>query len=389
MSSQVTEFRVEIADSQLDDLRGRLKRTRWPEAETVSDWSQGVPLAYLRELCAYWADEYDWRRAEIELNRFAQYRTTIDGLGIYFIHARSPHEHALPLILTHGWPGSVLEFSKVIEPLTEPEKHGGDPADAFHVVCAALPGFGFSDKPTSTGWGVERIAAAWAELMSRLGYSRYGAQGGDWGAAISTHLAEQNSTEVIGIHLNYGIFSAAALEELGDLDASERQALAALHEHRTAGGGYSTQQATRPQTLGYGLADSPAGQCAWIIEKFQLWSDCDGHPENAFTRDELLDNVTLYWLTNSAASSARIYWESTASSRASIVPVLAPTAFTAFPAEIVCYPRRWVETVYTNLRYYNRAARGGHFAAYEQPATFVDEVRAGFRAIGRAGGRRN
>jgi pimeloyl-ACP methyl ester carboxylesterase len=381
MTDELEPFRVDVDEAELADLRDRLVRTRWPDAEPVKDWSQGVPLGYMREICRYWERGYDWRAAEHRLNALPQFRTTIDGLGIHFVHVRSPEPDALPLVVTHGWPGSVLEFSKVVGPLADPVAYGGDPRDAFHVVCPTLPGFGFSDKPAEPGWGVPRIAVAWATLMARLGYDRYAAQGGDWGAGVSTALAQQQPERVIGIHLNDAILSADALRGLGDLTDEEQQALAALHAHRTDGAGYSTQQATRPQTLGYGLADSPSGQCAWIVEKFQKWSDCDGHPENAFTRDQLLDDVTLYWLTNSAASSARIYWESTAAMRALIEPVRTPTAYSAFPREIVCFPRRWVETRYLDLRYYNRPVRGGHFAAYERPELFVEEVRAGLRAI--------
>jgi epoxide hydrolase len=377
-------FRVLIPEAQLSDLRARLTLTRWPSAETVADWSQGVPLAYMKELCRYWQDDYDWRRAEALLNQFPQYTTQIDGLDIHFVHVRSPHPEALPLVLTHGWPGSVLEFTKVIEPLTNPLAHGGTADDAFHIVCPALPGFGFSDKPVTAGWGVDRIAKAWAELMRRLGYARYGAQGGDWGATVSTMLAELDDTHVVGIHLNYAVLSASAMQSLTDLTDEENAALEALRSHRTDGSGYSALQATRPQTVGYALADSPVGQCAWIIEKYAKWSDCEGHPENAFTRDELLDQVMMYWLNDASASSARIYWESSSVVRSVITPVDAPTAFTAFPKEIVPYPRRWVETRYRSLRYYGSADRGGHFAAYECPDTFVKEVRAGFRAL-RAG----
>lgn len=380
-ASAITPFAIEIPDRELADLRERLSRTRWPDEETVGDWSQGVPRASLRSICAYWEHEYDWRRAEAKLNALPQFTTTIDGLAFHVLHVRSPHETAPALILTHGWPGSVLEFTKVLGPLTDPVAHGGDAKDAFHVVCPALPGFGFSGKPAGPGWGVHRVADAWAELMARLGYERYYAQGGDWGATVATILAEAHPERVAGIHLNYAALSPQALLDLGELRPEERDALAAMRAHRLGGGGYSSQQATRPQTLGYGLADSPAGQCAWILEKFMAWSDCDGDPLNAFTADELLDNVMLYWLPDAAASSARLYWESRDAVRSSIAPVAAPTAFSAFPAEIVCYPERWVATRYRDLRYYNRVDKGGHFAAYEQPGRFVAEVVAGIAAI--------
>lgn len=381
MSNAITPFVIEVDESDLAFLRDRLSRTRWPSQETVGDWSQGVPVAYLRSICEYWERGYDWRRVEARLNALPQFRTTIDGLAIHFLHLRSPHETAVPLVLTHGWPGSVLEFEKVLGPLTDPVAHGGEAKDAFHVVCPTLPGFGFSGKPVASGWGVHRIADAWAELMARLGYVRYFAQGGDWGATVATILAEAHPDRVAGIHLNYAVLSRQALLDLGELSPEEEKALAARGRHELRGGGYSAQQATRPQTLGYALADSPAGQCAWILEKFMAWSDCDGDPANVFTRDELLDNVMLYWLPDAAVSSARLYWESRDAVRSSIAPVSAPTAFSAFPAEIVCYPRRWVATRYEDLRYYHRVDRGGHFAAYEEPERFVTEVRAGIAAI--------
>jgi pimeloyl-ACP methyl ester carboxylesterase len=382
-SVEINPLLLALEDATLTDLSRRLAATRWPPRETVPDWSQGVPVDYLRDFCEYWLDEYDWRRTEARLNELPNFRAAIDGLEIHFIHVRSPHVEATPLILTHGWPGSVLEFIKAIGPLTDPVAHGGDAADAFHVVCPAMPGFGFSDKPAGIGWGVHRIAAAWKQLMAALGYERYFAQGGDWGATVSTVLAELDREHVAGIHLNYAVLSRQAFRELGDLEPDEEAAMAAQTEHQKDGGGYSVQQATRPQTLGYGLADSPAAQCAWILEKFMKWSECDGDPVNAFSRDELLDNVMIYWLCNAGASSARIYWESSSVVRGAIEPVSVPTAFSAFPFEIVCYPERWVETRYKDLRYYNRPARGGHFAAFEQPGLFVDEVRAGIAALGR------
>lgn len=381
MSSAITPFAIEVDESALVDLRKRLSCTRWPEHETVGDWSQGVPAGYLRAICDHWERGYDWRRVEERLNALPQFRTTIDGLGIHFLHVRSRHEAAVPLVLTHGWPGSVFEFEKVLGPLTDPVAHGGEAEDAFHVVCPTLPGFGFSDKPGGAGWGVHRIADAWAELMARLGYARYFAQGGDWGATVTTLLAEAHPDRVAGIHLNYAVLSRKALLDLGELLPEEEEALAARDRHERQGGGYSALQATRPQTLGYGLADSPAGQCAWVLEKLMAWSDCDGDPLSSFSRDELLDAVMLYWLPNAAASSARLYWESRDAVRASIAPVRAPTAFSAFPAEIVCYPRRWIATRYEDLRYYHRVDRGGHFAALEEPGRFVAEVRAGIAAL--------
>lgn len=376
-ASAIRPFRIEIPDRDLDDLRDRLARTRWPEAETVDDWSQGVPLAYLRELAAYWQYEYDWRAGESVLNRFDQYRTEIDGLDIHFVHQRSPHESALPLLITHGWPGSVLEFRKVIEPLTNPTAHGGREQDAFHVICPSLPGYGFSGKPDRTGWGVDRIAVAWETLMQRLGYGAYGAQGGDWGAAVTTQIG-RNRGGCVGIHLNMPLGRPPAGHS-GEFTEEEQQALAAATEHRKWGTGYSKQQSTRPQTLGYGLTDSPVGQLAWIIEKFWAWADCDGHPENVLTRDELLDDVTLYWLTATAASSARLYWESFKSFGAG-EPVRLPTGVASFPKEILRAPRSWCEQSY-HLTHWTDMPRGGHFAAFEQPELFVEDVRAFFATV--------
>ena len=374
----ITPFRLDVPQAELDDLAERLRRTRWPEAETVDDWSQGVPLAFVRSLCDHWADGYDWRVVEARLNGLGQHRTVIDGLGIHFLHVRSPEPGALPLVLTHGWPGSVVEFLDALGPLADPAAHGGDPADAFHVVVPSLPGYGWSDRPTATGWGGERIGAAWAELMARLGYDRYGAQGGDWGALVTAELGAQDPDHVAGIHLNMPIVGPSA-GDAGDLSEREQAAMADAAEHRRTGTGYSRQQSTRPQTLGYGLVDSPAGQCAWIVEKFWAWSDCNGDPETVFTKDQLLDNVMHYWLPGTGASSARLYWESF--HRPSLPPVGVPTGCSIFPKEIARPPRRWVEGRFSDLRYWNEPDRGGHFAAFEQPALFVDEVRAFFRLV--------
>jgi pimeloyl-ACP methyl ester carboxylesterase len=301
-TDDVTPFKVTISESDIADLHERLRRTRWPEPETAGDWSQGTPLAYARELCRYWLEEYDWRAAETRLNRFPQFRTTIDGLDIHFVHVRSPQPDAVPLVLTHGWPGSVLEFWEVIGPLTNPAAHGGDAADAFHVVCPTLPGFGFSGKPAEPGWGPRRIAGAWDQLMARLGYPRYGAQGGDWGAWVTKALAVAYPGHLTGIHLNMVAFPDP--DPTGDLTAREQEALEALRRHRAQGSGYVALQSTRPQTVGYGLVDSPAALCAWITEKFHAWSDCDGDPASAFTREEMLDTIMLYWLPAAGASSA-------------------------------------------------------------------------------------
>jgi pimeloyl-ACP methyl ester carboxylesterase len=375
MSDAITPFKIAIDAAQLDDLKRRLRATRWPDKETPNDWSQGIPLAYVKDLCGYWESKYDWRAREALLNRFPQFRTTIDGVGIHFIHVRSPHANALPLIMTHGWPGSIVEFQKVIEPLTNPTQHGGKAEDAFHVVCPSLPGYGFSDKPTTTGWNVEKIGRAWSVLMPRLGYKNYVAQGGDWGAIVTTAIGLNDTKNCLGIHLNMPIVTPdpATMNELTD---REKSALEGMKHYTDWDSGYSKQQSTRPQTLGYGLADSPSGQAAWIVEKFWSWMDCDGHPENIVTRDELLDNVMLYWLPDNAASSARLYWESF--NKVSRDPVKIPVGCSMFPKEIFRASRRWAEKRFEKLVYWNDLDKGGHFAAFEQPTTFINEVRSCF-----------
>jgi pimeloyl-ACP methyl ester carboxylesterase len=385
MATQVTPYRMEVPEAALRDLRERLLRTRWPERETVEDWSQGVPLAYLQELCRYWAERYDWRATEARLNALPQFRTEIDGLGIHFLHIRSPHPDALPIVITHGWPGSIVEFEKVLGALVDPAAHGGDAADAFHVVCPSLPGYGFSDKPAEPGWGVERIAAAWIELMARLGYKRYGAQGSDWGTSVSTSIGQQDPDHVAGIHLTPPL-APPDPGTFDDLTERERSALAALEHAREWDSGYSAEQMTRPQTIGYALVDSPAALCAWVVEKFWAWTDCDGHPENALTRDELLDNVMLYWLPGRGASSARLYWESLRQvnewiSGSATDTVAVPTGCSIFPKELQRPSRRWAERRFVDIRYWNEPERGGHFAAFEQPRLFVNEVRAFFRLV--------
>ena len=344
----------------------------------MEDWSQGIPLSYVQELCRYWGEDYQWRDTERRLNALPQFRVAIDGLDHHFIHVRSPHPGALPLVITHGWPGSVVEFLKVIEPLTDPVKFGGDPADAFDVVCPSLPGYGFSEHPGATGWGIDRIARAWAQLMALLGYERYGAQGGDWGSMVTASLARQDPDHVVGIHLNMPVVGRDAMS-MENLTAAEQATLAHMAEFQKWETGYSGQQSTRPQTLGYGLADSPAGQCAWIVEKFRAWTDCDGHPENVLTRDELLDNVMLYWLPGTGASSARLYWESYRNVDLSVIS--APTGCSIFPKEVIRLSRRWAEKRFTDLRYWNELDRGGHFAAFEQPDLFVNELRSFFALV--------
>jgi epoxide hydrolase len=371
----VRPFRIDVPDEVLGDLRHRLCETRWPEAEVVDDWSQGAPLAWIQDMCRYWADGYDWRTREARLNRFDQFITTIDGLDIHFVHQRSPHPEARPLVITHGWPGSIVEFHKVIEPFTNPTEHGGQAGDAFHVICPTLPGFGFSGKPTETGWGVERIADAWAMLMARLGYDQYFAQGGDWGSAVTRSIGAQDADHCAAIHITLAMGTRPRIE--GDPTLDEQRAMKGAEYYQTWDSGYSKQQATRPQTLGYGLADSPAGQAAWILEKFWAWTDCDGHPENVLNRDELLDNVMFYWATNSATSSARIYWESFGKGRA--VNLSVPVGVAVYPKEIVTPVRKWMDTDYPNIVHWSEQPKGGHFAAFEQPELFVADVRTCFR----------
>jgi pimeloyl-ACP methyl ester carboxylesterase len=371
-------FRIDIADEVLDDLRRRLRATRWPEAQTVPDRSQGVPLEWVRELCRHWADGYDWRATEARLNALPQHRTRIDGLWIHYLHARSPDPDALPLIMTHGWPGSVVEFLKVVGPLTEPA--GGGPA--FHVVCPSLPGYGFSDKPAEPGWGVERIGRAWVELMAGLGYERFAAQGHDWGTSVSTAIAQHAPDRVIGLHLVPPL-AAPDPATLDDLTDAERRSLADLERAGAVEDGYSLEQSTRPQTVGYGLVDSPAALCAWIVEKFRAWTDWE---HRTFTDDDLLDNLMLYWLPGTGASSARLYWESFKAVQQRFAgsttdEVTVPVGGSVFPKEIPRPSRRWAARRFTDIRYWSEPALGGHFAAFEQPELFVAEVRACFRAI--------
>lgn len=376
--AEIEPFTIAATDEQLEDLRSRLHNTRWPEAETVDDWSQGIPLGYVQQLCEYWANDYDWRSREARLNRFDQYRTIVDGLGIHFIHQRSPHDGARPLLITHGWPGSIVEFHKVIEPLVDPEAHGGDADDAFHVIAPSLPGYGFSDKPVATGWKVERIASAWAELMASLGYGRYLAQGGDWGSAVTGSIGAIDPKHCAGIHLNMP-FVGPDSTTMDDLTDIEQRALDALKHYADWDSGYSKQQRTRPQTLGYGLVDSPAAQAAWIVEKFWSWTDNQGHPEDVLQRDELLDNVMMYWLPGTGASSARLYWESFGSTRGEQVDI--PMGASIFPKEIMPTSQRWASRRFTNIVYWNELDRGGHFAAFEQPELFVNEIRSFARAV--------
>jgi pimeloyl-ACP methyl ester carboxylesterase len=378
MNEQIRPFALEVPEAELDDLKRRLATTRWPEAEAVEDWSQGIPLAYTQEVCRYWAEDYDWRRCETMLNSWPQFVTEIDGLDIHFIHLKSDNPDALPLVITHGWPGSIIEFYKVFGPLVDPAAHGGDAADAFHVVAPTLPGFGFSGKPSTHGWSIEKTAEAWAKLMARLGYDRYVAQGGDWGSAVSSAIGAQDPGHCAGIHLNM-VAAAPMKEDLDEPSERVKDALAGLQHYQDWDCGYSKQQSTRPQTVGYGLVDSPAGQAAWILEKFWAWTDCNGHPENALSRDEILDNIMLYWLPAAGASSARIYWESFGKRRPDGVDV--PTGCSVFPKDIFRPVRKWAEKRYSNITYWKEMDEGGHFAAFEKPAAFVEELRGFFRTL--------
>ena len=374
----IKPFKIAVSDEILDDLKQRLANTRWPEKETVDDWSQGIPLAYTQEVCKYWLEEYDWRAREALLNRYDQFTTELDGIDIHFIHARSPHANARPLVMTHGWPGSIVEFQKVIGALVDPVAHGGDAADAFHVVCPTLPGYGFSGKPTKPEWDVIKIAATWNKLMLRLGYDKYFAQGGDWGGLVTANIGMQNLGNCEAIHLNIVIVEPdpATMDDLTDL---EKSALAGTQHYFDNDSGYSKQQSTRPQTVSYGLTDSPAGQLAWVLEKYWSWMDCDGHPENVVSRDELLDNIMLYWCTASAASSARLYWHSF--NDLSTDEIILPTGCSVYPKEIFRASRRWAERRYKNLIHWSELDKGGHFAAFEVPEVFVNEVRTCFRAM--------
>ncbi|MCB2051132.1 MAG: epoxide hydrolase [Novosphingobium sp.] len=378
MSEDIRPFTIAIHDAELDDLARRLERVRWPEKETVADWNQGVPLAKAMALVDYWRNSYDWRRCEAAINAHPQFVTEIDGLDIHFLHVRSPNPDAMPLILTHGWPGAITEFMKVIGPLSDPAAYGGDPADAFHLVIPSLPGFGFSGKPTTTGWGVPKIAQAWDILMKRLGYARYVAQGGDWGAAVTMQMGHRAPKGLAAVHTNLPLVMP---EDPGtDLSEQELAMVQALEYYARWDGGYSDQQASRPQTLGYALADSPVGQAMWIYEKFWSWTDSDGDPENVLTKDEMLDTIMLYWLTNSGASSAQIYWESYHGSFVA-TDIDIPSAASIFPGDIYAAPRSWAEKCMHNLIYWNELDKGGHFAAFEQPDLFVAELRNGFRSV--------
>jgi pimeloyl-ACP methyl ester carboxylesterase len=389
----VRPFRINVPEAALVDLRQRVVATRWPDRETVTDQSQGVQLAKIQGLVRYWGTGYDWRKVEAKLNALPQFVTTIDGVDIQFVHVRSRHPNALPLIITHGWPGSILELLKVIGPLTDPTAYGGRAEDAFDLVLPSMPGYGFSGKPQGTGWGPDRIARAWAVLMERLGYKRYVAQGGDWGSVVADVMARQAPAGLLGIHVNMPATVPADVAKAlnnGDpaptgLSNVEKAAFESLNNLYKKGGGYAAMMVTRPQTVGYALADSPAGQAAWMYDKFAAWTYSGGEPERVLTRDEMLDDITLYWLTNSSTSSAQLYWENNTNNfnaaEQKTADILIPVAVTVFPGEIYRAPRSWAERSYHKLIYFNEVDKGGHFAAWEQPELFAAEIRAAFRSL--------
>ena len=378
-SDAIERFEIRVDDRVLDDLRARLERTRFVDQIAGTGWEYGMPVAYLRELADYWRATYDWRAHEAKLNQLDHYRTRIDGQLVHFVHARSAHADAPTLLLTHGWPGSIVEFLDVIPMLTRPEDHGGEPADAFHVVAPSLPGYGFSEPTLTRGWDVARVARAFATLMGRLGYGRYGAQGGDWGAQVATRIGALDAEHCTAIHVNMPI--ADRPEEAVPLSDDDKAGLAALAQFQREESGYALEQSTKPQTLGAALNDSPAGLLAWIVEKFRAWSDCDGDPESVFSRDQLLTNVTVYWVTQTITSSARLYWEHMHSTE-SPAPVTLPTGVARFPKEVLRFPRGWVERRY-NVVHWTDMPRGGHFAAMEQPELFVGDLRTFFRTVDR------
>jgi pimeloyl-ACP methyl ester carboxylesterase len=390
-ATSIRPFRIEVPEDQLAELRRRIEATRWPSKELVTDRSQGVQLATVQALARYWATEYDWRRVEARLNALPQFKTEIDRIDVHFIHVRSRHEDALPLIMTHGWPGSVIELLDTIGPLTDPTAHGGSPEDAFHVVLPSLPGYGFSGEPAELGWENGPIARAWAELMGRLGYTRYVAQGGDVGAAVTDAMGRQAPAGLAGIHMNLLALAIGLKDQLPAQSEQERAAHAALETFTTDGFGYFLEQSTRPQTIGYSLLDSPVGLAAWMLDhdtdSYSKISRAfvDGEPVGNLTRDTIIDNITLYWLTGSGASAARWYWEFgrfiAATAGHAPPPVRVPVGFTTFPGELFAAPRSWVETVYPSLTHFSEVDRGGHFAAWEEPELFSTEVRAAFRSL--------
>lgn len=373
-------FTINIAAEQIEDLHRRLDQTRWPEQGAGGEWSSGVPADWLREVVRYWRCDFDWQKQQDELNQLPQYSWQCDSGSLHFVHCPSPHTGALPLVLTHGWPGSFVEFQHLVGPLTEPEKYGGDAADAFHVICPSLPGYTFSSPPADKGWNTARIAEQQAALMAQLGYDRYGVQGGDWGAAVSSAMAHIDAQHCIGLHLNMVIAPPPTEgDPMEGLTEQELQNLQRFQHWMGDGNGYFRIQATRPDTLGFGLTDSPAGLAAWILEKFRDWSDCDGEISNTMELDQVLTNISLYWFTGSITSAARLYYEESQDER-DLSPIAVPTAGALFPGDIICPPRRWAEKIY-NIQQWTQHGRGGHFAAMEVPELLLEDVRRFYRAL--------
>lgn len=392
-TNAIRPYHISFPNEELTALRQRINATRWVDKETVTDQSQGVKLAQIQDLVKYWGTDYDWRKVEAKLNALPEFVTEIDGLDIHFIHVRSKHKNALPLLITHGWPGSVLELLKVIGPLTDPTKYGGKAEDAFDVVIPSMPGYGFSEKPKETGWGVERMGRAWDVLMKRLGYQHYVSQGGDWGAVVADAMGRQAPEGLLGIHVNMPatvpVEIANALKN-GDpapagLSDKEKAAYASLNKLYTRGAGYAGMMVTRPQTLGYGLTDSPVALASFFLDKFNDWTYSGGNAEKSLTKDEILDDVTLYWLTKTAASGAQLYWENNNNNFNAVEQktkdIKVPVAITVFPGEIYQAPKSWAERAYPNLIYFNEVTKGGHFAAWEEPQLFAEELRAAFKSL--------
>ncbi|WP_276481567.1 epoxide hydrolase family protein [Paraflavitalea pollutisoli] len=392
-ATAIRPFTAKVADEAITDLKRRIKDTRFPDKETVSDRSQGVRLEKFKALMGYWGDSYDWRKAEAKLNAFPQFITNIDGLDIHFIHVKSKHANALPVIVTHGWPGSVFEQIKIIAPLTDPTAFGGQAQDAFDVVIPSMPGYGYSGKPTTPGWGPERIAKAWDVLMKRLGYSKYVSQGGDWGAVVADAMGRLAPEGLAGIHVNMPATVPADIAKAlqcgepapAGLSPEERKAYESMNELYTRGGGYAGIMVTRPQTLAYSLADSPSGQAAFYYDKFDDWTFSGGDAEKVLSKDDMLDDITLYWMTNTGGSSANLYWENNNNNfnvvQQKTQEIKVPVAITVFPGEIYQAPKSWAEKAYPKLSYYHQVDKGGHFAAWEQPQLFAEELRAAFKTV--------
>jgi pimeloyl-ACP methyl ester carboxylesterase len=392
-TEEIKPFHVNISNDKLNDLRQRINMTRWPSKETVTDQSQGVKLDQIQRLTKYWGTDYDWRKAEAQLNALPQFTTNIDGLDIHFIHVRSKHKNAMPLIITHGWPGSIFEVLKAIDPLTNPTKYGGKAEDAFDVVIPSMPGYGFSEKPKEAGWGVEKMGQAWDVLMKRLGYHHYVSQGGDWGAVVADAMGRQAPEGLLGIHVNMPATVPAEVADVlkaggnapENLTEKEKAAFNSLNKLYTKGGGYAGMMVTRPQTLGYGLTDSPVALASFFLDKFNEWTYSGGNAEKSLTKDEMLDDITLYWLTDTANSSAQLYWENN-NNNFNVVEqrtkeIKVPVAITVFPGEIYQAPKSWAEKAYPTLNYFNEVKKGGHFASWEEPQLFAEELRAAFRSL--------